>query len=175
VDKELSDGEEEEDAFSAVSRPTGEINNNNNSLNNNNGKQDYHSKDKFAGSRRSFNKQQQHMMQRTSSGGSSSNLSGVGVRGDYSGGKGGAAGQRFQGVPMHGGTKPEGRGGMNNYQGNRREFGAGPRVRETAAVTGLARLGSNERPAMEGKQAYDAQSKRFNNNKYGQQPRDHEL
>lgn len=84
VDKELSDGEEEEEAFSAVSRPTAEINNNNNNASNNNSNtssasigstnKDYHGNknDKYLNNnnnRRPYNKQQQ-MMQRTSSGGS---------------------------------------------------------------------------------------------------------
>lgn len=91
VDKELSDNEEEEDAFSAVTRPTGEINNNN--LNNNNNNKDYPNKqDKYANNnnnRRSF-KQQQQMM-RTSSGGSNSNLNNMGH-----GGRGGAAGGDYK-------------------------------------------------------------------------------
>jgi hypothetical protein len=76
VDKELSDGEEEEEAFSAVSRPTTEINNNNNNASNNNpnmsntsiGNKEYHGKnDKYLNNRRPYSKQ---MIQRTSSGGS---------------------------------------------------------------------------------------------------------
>jgi len=47
-------------------------------------------------------------MQRTSSGGSSSNLSGVGVQ---------RGGQRYQGAA----GKVDPRGGVNNYQNNRRK------------------------------------------------------
>ena len=84
VDKELSDGEEEEEAFSAVKRP--DINNNNNSTNNNNSSintsgnssKDYHGKQDKYNNKKTFNKQQQQQLHRTSSGGSSSNLANMG-------------------------------------------------------------------------------------------------